>query len=108
MHSQSAAQANRAAGVAREHTPRAAWRLTAVSPLSGYRIAVRFNDGLEGVVDMRGLIESPEAGVFAALRDSNVFNAVHVESGVATWPGEIDLAPDAMYDAIRVSGEWKL
>ena len=108
MHSQSAPQENRSAGVARETVPQVAWRLAAASPLSGYRIAVRFNDGLEGVVDMHELVESPAAGVFAALRDPEVFNAVHVELGVAIWPGEIDLAPDAMYDAIRKSGEWKL
>lgn len=27
--------------------------------------------------------------------------------GVVTWPGEIDLAPDAMYAAIAATGEWR-
>ena len=27
---------------------------------------------------------------------------------VVSWPGEVDLAPDAMYEAIRRDGEWLL
>jgi hypothetical protein len=26
--------------------------------------------------------------------------------GAVTWPGEIDIAPDAMYQALRRDGEW--
>jgi len=29
-----------------------------------------------------------------------------VEDGVVTWPGNLDLAPEAMYDAIRAHGRW--
>jgi len=46
--------------------------------------------------------ESP--GVFQALRDPAVFRQVHLDHGAVTWPGEIDLAPDAMYDDIRNTG----
>jgi hypothetical protein len=28
--------------------------------------------------------------------------------GAVTWPGEIDLAPDAMYAAIAAEGKWAL
>jgi hypothetical protein len=31
-----------------------------------------------------------------------------VEYGAVTWPGEIDLAPDAMYAEFKKNGEWKL
>ena len=37
-----------------------------------------------------------------------VFSAVGLEHGVVTWPEEIDLAPDAMYDAIKAHGKWVL
>ena len=47
-------------------------------------------------------------GVFTVLKDVRLFNQVHLEHGVATWPGEIDLAPDAMYDEIKLHGEWVL
>jgi hypothetical protein len=46
------------------------------------------------------------AGVFAALRDPVEFGRVSVLSGAVTWPGEIDLAPDSMYEEIKKNGQW--
>ena len=79
-----------------------------VIPLPGYRLAVRFHDGTSGIVDMSALIVGPNAGVFARLRDPAMFARVHVLYGVVTWPGEIDLAPDAMHEALASRGEWVL
>ncbi|SPE30180.1 hypothetical protein SBA5_760010 [Candidatus Sulfotelmatomonas gaucii] len=31
-----------------------------------------------------------------------------LEYGAVTWPGELDLAPDAMHAAILEQGEWSL
>ena len=53
-------------------------------------------------------MRSPRAGVFAALADPDVFAQVHVEFGAVTWPGELDLARDAMHDEIEKNGVWKL
>jgi hypothetical protein len=79
-----------------------------VEALSGYRLKVCFQDGLEGIVDMSLLVRSENAGVFAALRDETVFLRVFLEYGAVTWPGEIDLAPDAMYQEIKKNGTWML
>jgi len=89
-------------------TPSVPWRLTDVQALSGYRLKVRFQDGLEGLVDMSTLVRSEKAGVFAALRDKTVSRPVFLEYGAVTWPGEIDLAPDAMYEEIKKNGVWLL
>jgi len=89
-------------------SPWAKWRVVAVEVLPAYRLRVRFVDGVEGVVDMDGLVHSVGAGVFAALVDPDVFGRAAVEYRAVTWPGEIDLAPDAMYAAIRENGEWVL
>lgn len=80
------------------------WRVVAVMPMSAYRLDVRFRDGTSGVVDMAALVGSDSAGVFMSLRDSAVFSAVRVEAGAVTWPGEIDLAPDALYEVIKAKG----
>lgn len=57
---------------------------------------------------MVALIMSEKVGVFAALKDKDLFNKAHLEYRVLTWPGEIDLASDAMHDAIKQKGRWVL
>jgi len=80
--------------------------VTSVLVLPGHRLHVQFVDGTEGDVDVSGLIFHERAGVFVALRDPAVFAQAHVHYGAVTWPGELDLAPDAMYDEIRANGHW--
>ena len=102
MRVHAATEEDRAPGL----TPSAPWRVAEVHALSGYRLRVRFVDGIEGEVLLAGLIERAGAGVFAELRDEGIFRKAYVELGVVTWPGNLDLAPDAMYDVIRESGTW--
>ncbi len=86
--------------------PSAPWRLCEVRPLESYRLYVKFIDGLEGFVDLSKLIMSETAGVFMVLRDPQLFKSVYLNFGSVTWPGDLDLAPDAMYDEIKNKGEW--
>jgi hypothetical protein len=66
-------------------------------PLAPYRIYLRFEDGVEGEVDIAALV--PLDGVFAALRDPEFFAAVAVqpELGTIAWPNGADLDPDVLY-----------
>ena len=82
------------------------WRVVEVRALREYRLAVRFADGTHGEADLSRLVLGPNAGIFAALRDHKLFAQAAIEDGAVTWPGELDLAPDAMYDAIRAHGLW--
>ena len=97
MHAQSTAQEDRAADVTPPVVPRMPWRVRAVQVLPGYRLDVVFVDGTRGVTDLSALIHSEDAGVFASLRDPALFSRARVVYGAVTWPGEIDLAPDALY-----------
>ncbi|MBS9720983.1 DUF2442 domain-containing protein [Tianweitania sp. BSSL-BM11] len=78
----------------------------AVQPLEDYRLSVRFRDGLAGRVDLGPMLASEQAGVLAPLRDPHLFRQAYLDGGVVTWPGELDLAPDAMYDEIKAHGAW--
>ncbi len=100
MRHKATTQEDRAAGVEYSEP----WLVIEVRPLPGYRLRVRFADGTDGIVDASRMILGPRPGVFEALRDPVRFEAVHVEAGAVTWPGELDLAPDAMYDGIRAGG----
>ena len=89
-------------------TPQSPWRITKVEALPGFRLQVAFADGLTGIVDMSGMVHSPRAGVFAALADPSLFAQVTLDYGAVMWPGELDLAPDAMHAAIREHQVWSL
>lgn len=78
-----------------------------VRPESGYRLSVRFFDGTSGIVDLSDLITSSNAGVFAALADPQRFAEAGIALGAVTWPNGLDLAPDAMYAALRSGPIWK-
>ncbi|HTV90360.1 MAG TPA: DUF2442 domain-containing protein [Stellaceae bacterium] len=86
--------------------PRAPWRVAETEALPGFRLRVRFNDGSGGIVEMAVFIHSDAAGVFAALRDEELFRQATVTLGAVTWPGDLDLAPDAMHHAIKQHGKW--
>jgi hypothetical protein len=108
MHTHEDTEQDFSAAIAPAIIPRAPWRIAEVRPMPDYRLWVRFNDGTQGTVAMSGLVQSPSAGVFAVLRDEKLFSQVTLCYGAVTWPGELDLAPDAMYEAIRRDGEWRL
>jgi hypothetical protein len=103
MQPQPVAEEDSAAVVAPAVRPAMPWRVVSVEALQGYRLRVCFRDGLEGVVDMSRLVASSDAGVFAALADSEAFNRVFVALGAVCWPDGLDIAPDAIYAAIKAS-----
>jgi hypothetical protein len=73
------------------------WDVVEVIPEAEYCLFVRFKDGLAGRVRL-----PPEdlTGVLAPLRDMQFFRRVYIECGAVAWPGDIDLAPDAMHDQV--------
>ena len=79
--------------------------VVSVRPLGHLRLAVRFADKLSGEVELR---DSFLYGVFETLKDPEVFAQVRCDHGCVEWPGELDLAPDAMYNAIKQHGCWML
>jgi len=101
-------QADSPAGVVPAPRPSAAWRVVTVEPLREMGLRVTFVDGTSGEVHLRSFLESPGVSgtVFELLRDPAVFRQVRVELGAVAWPNGADLAPDAMYDAIRAQGHW--
>ena len=106
MHTTPDPKEDSAAGITPAIRHTVPWRVVSATALDGYCIQIRFVDGLTGTVDLSELVTSERAGVFAALADANLFQQLYVEDGAVTWPNELDLAPDAMYDEIKRSGCW--
>ncbi len=76
------------------------WDVVEVRAEEGTTLWVRFADGTSGHyrLDPRDL-----TGVLEPLKDAEVFRQVFVDHGAVAWPGEIDLAPDAMYHEVRAA-----
>ena len=79
------------------------YRIVDVKALPQYRLWVKFENGIEGEVDLSNLVGK---GVFKAWRDPGAFEQVYVDDDACTaaWPGGLDLAPDALYRDIAGVG----
>ena len=86
------------------------WRVISVTALPESQFRVTFVDGTKGEVDMRQFLSNPniDGTIFEPLRDPAAFSLAQVVLGVIQWPNGADLAPDAMYDAVREHGVWVL
>lgn len=104
MSSEATTETHQAAGI----IPAAPWRLRALSVLPEWQLAVTFNDGSSGIVDIFALVHGPDAGVFEALRDPAFFATAYLDCGAVTWPNGADLAPGAMHKEIRRCGVWRI
>jgi hypothetical protein len=86
------------------------WRVASVTALPGACLRVTFVDGTVGEVQMKMFLSNPsiDGTIFEPLRDPAIFAQAQVVLGAVQWPNGADLAPDAMYDAIRERGQWIL
>lgn len=84
------------------------WRVTSVTALPDARLHVVFVDGTTGQVHMQQFLSDPklDGTIFGPLRNPVRFAQARVVLGAVQWPNGADLAPDAMYDAIREHGQW--
>jgi len=66
-------------------------------PLGGYRVHLRFEDGVEADLDLGELIRFE--GVFAELRDPVRFAELRVNPDLGTifWPGGADIDPVVLH-----------
>ena len=73
---------------------------TEVTPLSGYRLLLRFNNGVEGEVDLSNELDGE---VFEPLRDPALFATAsqHPLMRTAAWTNGADLAPEFLLDLMR-------
>jgi len=71
-------------------------KIVSVEPLPDYRLKLRFEDGVEGEIDLSREVDKE---IFSAWRDPKHFASVKIGHGGRSleWPDEIDLCADALY-----------
>lgn len=65
-----------------------------VKPLAGYKLLLTFENDEEKVFDMNPFLDK---GVFKQLRDTKLFNGVHVSFDTIEWTNGADLCPEILY-----------
>ena len=74
-------------------------RLAEATYVTGYKVALKFQDGAEGVIDLE-----PElwGEVFEPLKDQELFKQVRLDRELNTicWDNGADFAPEFLYEAI--------
>ena len=73
---------------------------TEVTPLPGYRLFLRFNNGVAGEVDLSAELEGE---VFEPLRDPALFATAgqHPVMRTVAWANGADLAPEFLFELMR-------
>jgi len=68
--------------------------------VGGHRVFVRFDDGVQGEVDLASIVTFE--GVFAPLRAADRFAELRIDPDLGTirWPNGADIAPETLYDAV--------
>jgi hypothetical protein len=68
----------------------------------GYRVWLRFTDGLTGEIDLERELWGP---VFVPLKDPAEFEKLRLkpELGTIVWPNGADLAPEFLYNELKAA-----
>jgi Protein of unknown function (DUF2442) len=73
------------------------WDVVEVIPEPNYCLLVRFKNGLAGHIKLE---REQLTGALTPLLDPQFSKRVYIDYGAVAWPGDIDLAPDAMYSQV--------
>jgi len=65
-----------------------------VKPLAGNKLLLIFENDEERIMDMNPFLDK---GIFKELRDSKIFNTVHVSFDTIEWENGADLCPEVLY-----------
>lgn len=72
-----------------------------VKALPGYRLHVRYQDGVEGEVDLSHLVGR---GVFSAWEKPGEFEKAHIGAGGAlAWSEDLEICADSIY--LQITGK---
>lgn len=66
-----------------------------VKARDGYMLELVFENGERRLFDMNPLLVKKP---FSRLKETGAFFGAHIDYGTVVWPGDIDIAPETLYD----------
>ncbi len=69
--------------------------VTNVNVLPDYHLLLEFENGERRLFNMGPYLQKKP---FVRLKGSPLFNLARVDYGTVVWPGDIDIAPETLYD----------
>lgn len=70
-------------------------RVSSVTAEPDFTLSLHFSNGEQRRFNMGPYLHLP---VFRALENPGFFALAHVDYGTVVWPGEIDIAPETLYE----------
>ena len=70
-------------------------QVNSVETFPNFSLLLSFNNGERRCFDMRPYLHYP---VFRRLENPGFFSLAHVDYGTVIWPGDIDIAPETLYE----------
>jgi hypothetical protein len=81
------------------------YRITTFEAVAPYTLRVRFDDGVEQVINFEPVLSGD---LYRPLRNLDLFNAVRIDPEVHTlvWPNGADFDPATLHDWPEVASAW--
>ena len=77
--------------------------VTEAKYLEGYKVWLRFSDGLEGAVDLEPTLQGDSRPIFQALLNLDEFKRFRVDMDTLVWENGLDLAPEFLHALLKNS-----
>ena len=77
--------------------------VTDAKQLGGYRLWLRFSDGVEGQVHLHAMVAKDSRPIVTALREPAVFAAFKIDMDTVVWDNGFDLAPEYLYAQVKAA-----
>jgi len=83
-------------------------KIISIEPRGGYRLFLRFSDGLEGECDFSDLV-AESGSLVEPLRDPAYFARAFTEDGSGlAWPNGLDLDAEALHEEMKAAGQLRV
>jgi len=66
-----------------------------------YNIYVEFNNGVNGIIDFRRILEEDHREIIRELLNKEMFKTVKVNLHTLCWDNEADFAPDYLFSQVE-------